>query len=100
MFDHIRAADRVVLLLNTVLLMVDAFLPFATSVLAGAMRDGSRSRGRAHRRHPEARLLTIVHRHPGRLPADMSLKPVGSHVFAIQLLPRRCARRSALDRDR
>jgi len=40
MFDHILAADRVVLLLNTVLLMVVAFLPFATSVLAGAMRSG------------------------------------------------------------
>jgi uncharacterized membrane protein len=40
MFDHIRAADRFVLLLNTVLLMVVVFLPFATSVLAGAFRDG------------------------------------------------------------
>jgi uncharacterized membrane protein len=40
MFDHIRAADRIVLLLNTVLLMVVAFLPFATSVLAGALRNG------------------------------------------------------------
>jgi uncharacterized membrane protein len=40
MFDHIRAADRVVLLLNTVLLMVVAFLPFSTSVLAGAFRSG------------------------------------------------------------
>jgi uncharacterized membrane protein len=40
MFDHIRAADRPVLLLNTVLLMVVAFLPFATSVLAGALRAG------------------------------------------------------------
>jgi uncharacterized membrane protein len=39
MFDHIRAADRTVLLLNTVLLMVVAFLPFATSVLADALRD-------------------------------------------------------------
>jgi hypothetical protein len=38
-FDHIRAADRTVLLLNTVLLMVVAFLPFATSVLADALRD-------------------------------------------------------------
>jgi uncharacterized membrane protein len=41
MFDHIRAADRTVLLLNTVLLMVVAFLPFATSVrhrlLSGAL---------------------------------------------------------------
>jgi uncharacterized membrane protein len=40
MFDHIRSADRVVLLLNTVLLMDLAFLPFAASVLAEAFRDG------------------------------------------------------------
>ena len=40
MFDHIRGADRIVLLLNTVLLMVVAFLPFATSVLADALRSG------------------------------------------------------------
>jgi TMEM175 potassium channel family protein len=40
MFDHVRAADRIVLLLNTVLLMVVAFLPFATSVLAEALRSG------------------------------------------------------------
>src|SRR3954462_11733852 len=40
MFDHIGAADRVVLLLNTLLLMAVAFLPFATSVLAGALRSG------------------------------------------------------------
>ena len=40
MFDQIRAADRIVLLLNTVLLMVVAFLPFATSVIAGALRSG------------------------------------------------------------
>src|SRR5262249_25117698 len=38
LFDHIRAADRAILLLNTLLLMVVAFLPFATSVLAGALR--------------------------------------------------------------
>lgn len=40
MFDHIRVADRVMLLLNTLLLMIVAFLPFATSVLAGATRSG------------------------------------------------------------
>jgi uncharacterized membrane protein len=40
LFDHIRAADRVVLLLNTLLLMAVAFLPFATSVLAGGLRSG------------------------------------------------------------
>jgi uncharacterized membrane protein len=44
MFDHIRAADRAVLLLNTLLLMVVAFLPFATSVLADALRDGDDQR--------------------------------------------------------
>jgi uncharacterized membrane protein len=44
MFDHIEAADRVILLLNTLLLMVVAFLPFATSVLAGALLDGHGSR--------------------------------------------------------
>jgi TMEM175 potassium channel family protein len=44
MFDHIRAADRIVLLLNTLLLMVVAFLPFATSVLAGALRSGQGER--------------------------------------------------------
>ena len=40
MYDHILVADRVILLLNTLLLMVVAFLPFATSVLAGALRSG------------------------------------------------------------
>ncbi|SCE83550.1 Uncharacterized membrane protein [Micromonospora coriariae] len=40
MFDHLRAVDRVVLLLNTLLLMTIAFLPFAASVLAAAFRDG------------------------------------------------------------
>ncbi|HZT15738.1 MAG TPA: TMEM175 family protein [Gaiellaceae bacterium] len=44
MFDHIRAADRLILLLNTLLLMVVAFLPFATSVLAGAFRNGAGER--------------------------------------------------------
>jgi uncharacterized membrane protein len=40
MFDHIRAADRTVLFLNTLLLMDIAFLPFAASVLAAAFRTG------------------------------------------------------------
>ena len=40
MFDHIRFADRVILLLNTLLLMIVAFLPFTTSVMAGALRSG------------------------------------------------------------
>lgn len=44
MFDHIRSADRLVLLLNTLLLMAVAFLPFATSVLAGALRSSNGER--------------------------------------------------------
>jgi uncharacterized membrane protein len=40
MFDHIRVADRMVLFLNTVLLMDIAFLPFAASVLSSAFRSG------------------------------------------------------------
>ena len=40
MFDHIGVADRVILFLNTLLLMIVAFLPFVTSVLAGALRSG------------------------------------------------------------
>jgi len=44
MFDHIHGADRVILLLNTLLLMVVAFLPFATSVLAGALHSGDGQR--------------------------------------------------------
>lgn len=44
MFDHIRAADRTMLLLNMLVLMVVAFLPFATSVLADALRDGDDQR--------------------------------------------------------
>jgi TMEM175 potassium channel family protein len=40
MFDHIRGVDRMVLFLNTVLLMDIAFLPFAAAVLAEAFRDG------------------------------------------------------------
>jgi uncharacterized membrane protein len=44
MFDHIRTADRMVLFLNTLLLMDIAFLPFAASVLAAAFRDGQGQR--------------------------------------------------------
>jgi len=40
MFDHIRRVDRIVLLLNTMLLMNIAFLPFTASVLAQAFHDG------------------------------------------------------------
>jgi uncharacterized membrane protein len=44
MFDHVRHADRAVLFLNTVLLMDIAFLPFAATVLADALRDGQGER--------------------------------------------------------
>jgi uncharacterized membrane protein len=40
LFDHIRHADRLVLFLNTVLLMDIALLPFAAAVLANSFRDG------------------------------------------------------------
>jgi uncharacterized membrane protein len=59
MFDHIRSADRVVLFLNTLLLMDIAFLPFAASVLAGAFRTGH---GAAHRRRlPRHRVCSGSH---------------------------------------
>lgn len=38
MFDRVRHVDREVLFLNTLLLMVVAFLPFSTSLLADALR--------------------------------------------------------------
>lgn len=38
MFDPVRHVDREVLFLNTLLLMVIAFLPFSTSLLAAALR--------------------------------------------------------------
>ncbi|MGC4773583.1 TMEM175 family protein [Micromonospora sp. DT44] len=44
MFDHIRSADRLLLLLNTLLLMVTAFLPFVSSVLARAFEEGPGTR--------------------------------------------------------
>jgi uncharacterized membrane protein len=39
MFDHVRAADWVLLLFNVLLLMTVAFLPFSASVLAESLRD-------------------------------------------------------------
>jgi uncharacterized membrane protein len=40
MFDHIRSVDRMVLFLNTLLVMDIAFLPFAAAVLSAAFRTG------------------------------------------------------------
>src|SRR5215467_7385166 len=44
MFDHIRHADRMVLFLNTALLMDIALLPFAAAVLANSFRSGQGER--------------------------------------------------------
>jgi uncharacterized membrane protein len=46
MFDHIRAADRVILLLNTLLLMIVAFLPFVRPGWGTAQRTRPADRGR------------------------------------------------------
>nr|WP_248297870.1 TMEM175 family protein [Streptomyces sp. S1D4-11] len=90
MFDHIRSADRVVLFLNTVLLMDVALLPFAASVLAEAFRDGHGQRTAAVFHDAAFALLAILfnviwgyvrrdrrllsalarHRHPARRPGS------------------------------
>jgi uncharacterized membrane protein len=44
LFDHIRHADRMVLFLNSVLLMDIAILPFVAAVLANAFRAGQGER--------------------------------------------------------
>ena len=85
MFDHIRVADRVVLLLNTLLLMVVAFLPFATS---GSRRRVSQRTRRANRRRLlRDRLLgdgaDVQRRLAVRVPSP-----------AAQRSPRRCGRDS------
>jgi uncharacterized membrane protein len=40
MFEHIERTDRLLMFLNTILLLVVAFLPFATTVLASTFRTG------------------------------------------------------------
>ncbi|SIQ90943.1 TMEM175 family protein [Micromonospora avicenniae] len=45
MFDHIRMVDRLLMFLNTLLLMDVAFLPFAASVLSDAFHSGDGQRG-------------------------------------------------------
>ena len=44
MFDHIRHADRMVLFLNTALLMDIAILPFAAAVLSHSFQEGQGER--------------------------------------------------------
>jgi Endosomal/lysosomal potassium channel TMEM175/GAF domain/ANTAR domain len=72
MFDHIRSADRMVLFLNTLLLMDIAFLPFAASVLAVAFRTGhgQRHRNPAGRPAPRPRHGGDRRVHPRLLAAD------------------------------
>jgi uncharacterized membrane protein len=41
MFEHIERSDRLLMFLNTLLLLVVAFVPFATSVLAETFRNGA-----------------------------------------------------------
>jgi uncharacterized membrane protein len=40
MFEHIERSDRLLMFLNTLLLLVVAFVPFATAVLASTFRTG------------------------------------------------------------
>ena len=103
MFDHIRAADRVVLLLNTLLLMVVAFLPFATSVLADALRsgDGQRTAVAFYGIAFGVTALTIQRRLAVRVPspaAEQSTRPFGRdrHQQALSARPGlACDRRPA-----
>ncbi|MFK4082575.1 TMEM175 family protein [Kribbella sp. NPDC020789] len=44
MFDHIVVADRMLLFLNTTLLLLVAFIPFSAGVLASALRNGESER--------------------------------------------------------
>ena len=44
MFEHIRVADRLLLFLNTLLMMNVAFLPFVAAVLAASFRNGEGQR--------------------------------------------------------
>jgi uncharacterized membrane protein len=44
MFDHIARGDRVLIFINTPLLMDVVFLPFVTGVLASALRNGEGER--------------------------------------------------------
>ncbi|HEY5231177.1 MAG TPA: TMEM175 family protein, partial [Galbitalea sp.] len=41
MFEHIIQSDRLLMFVNTLLLMVVAFIPFTSSVLASAFRNGA-----------------------------------------------------------
>jgi uncharacterized membrane protein len=40
MFEHVQRADRLLMFINTLLLLVVAFIPFSTAVLASTFRTG------------------------------------------------------------
>ncbi|MDG4826407.1 TMEM175 family protein [Asanoa sp. WMMD1127] len=95
MFDHIRHVDREVLFLNTVLLMVIAFLPFSTSLLAGALRADAGLRTAVvvygSTLWTAALLFNIIWAHlrrAGLLEASLDVRAVRSigHRFALALL--------------
>jgi uncharacterized membrane protein len=93
MFDHIRSVDRTLLLLNSLLLMMAAFVPFAASVLAQAFRtrQGERSAivfygitfmlGAIF-----FNLLWAYARHGHRL-LGKTIDPAGASVIAKRFLP-------------
>ena len=101
MFDQIRSADRMVLFLNTVLLMDIAFLPFAASVLAQAFRDGHGQRTAVvlHGLTFELAAISVQHHLVVRTPQsaaarrDHRLRQCESHCQAISA-------RTCLDRCR
>ena len=62
MFDHIRQPTGPSLLLNALLLMVVAFLPFATPVLVEAVRSGHGQRTAAACASPRSGGRVAAHR--------------------------------------
>lgn len=95
MFDRVRHVDRGVLFLNTLLLMVIAFLPFTTSLLAEALRaeQGLRASVVAYggTLWTAAALFNIIWAHLRRAKLlDPGLGPVGARAigrrFTLALL--------------
>jgi uncharacterized membrane protein len=93
MFDHIRTVDRPLLLLNTLMLMIGAFLPFAASVLAQAFRTGRGERAATAFYGITFMLGAIVFnliwqyaRHDHRLLGE-TIDPAGASVISKRLLP-------------
>jgi uncharacterized membrane protein len=93
LFDHIRSVDRILLLLNTLMLMIGAFLPFTASVLAQAFRTGRGERSATVFYGITFMLGAIVFnliwqyaRHGHRL-LGTSIDPEGASVISKRLLP-------------